>query len=124
MKQSSSRFPTNFYILKLTSGYVFLEDASCVSGGKTITNGAEEVLERLEEFVSNAPKKRVFYFDSNGELTELLHDNWKFLGFGFFPDASELLTADDESLRVLGRLCHSNMCLKTFFLTGKKVRRQ
>jgi hypothetical protein len=47
---------------------------------KTITNAAEKTV--LKCHVMGLGKRRLFYFDSDNDLTELLHDgNGKFVNF-------------------------------------------
>lgn len=45
---------------------------------KTVTNGAEEVVARLYNFNMLNPNRRLFYYDSEGELAEIRHTT---LGF-------------------------------------------
>lgn len=47
-------------------------------GGPTVTNDAAGVVERLEPILGG---RRLFYFDSEGELSELRVQNGKFAGF-------------------------------------------
>jgi len=47
----------------------------------TITNAAEEVVAELIVKGRLAPGRRLLYFDSEGELTELLIKQGKFIGF-------------------------------------------
>lgn len=47
---------------------------------KTITNAAEQVVATCH--MAGLGKRRLFYFDSDNDLTELLHDgNGKFVNF-------------------------------------------
>lgn len=52
----------------------------------TVTNDAENVIRRL----SPAPRQRVFYYDSLGQLDELVHANGAFVRFapGSRPDVT------------------------------------
>lgn len=47
----------------------------------TVTNLAEEVVAELFEQKVLTPFKRLFYFDSEGELDEITHKNGRFTGF-------------------------------------------
>lgn len=47
----------------------------------TITNGAEEVVEKLFKQGYLPENRRLFYYDSDGELDELVHDKGTFIRF-------------------------------------------
>lgn len=52
---------------------------------RSITNDAEAVIKMLLAYYAD---KRVFYFDSSGDLDELCHNGVRFTGFSFgAPDA-------------------------------------
>jgi len=44
----------------------------------TITNGAEEVIERLGDKIKG---KRLFYIDTEGQIDELIHKDGQFIKF-------------------------------------------
>ena len=48
---------------------------------KTITNDVEWVCGQLKELGFLKPGRRLFYYDSAGELSELLHNGERFIGF-------------------------------------------
>ena len=59
---------------------VTIIDGANYYGSMSITNDAEAVTEYLiKEY---GPEKKFFYWDTEGELTELLHDGKVFTGFG------------------------------------------
>ena len=72
----------NFNIVVDSLLYVVLEDIGPWDKFLTITNGAEKVVAKM--YLAGLGERRLFYYDSEGDLTELKHDNWgKFIGFGF-----------------------------------------
>lgn len=71
----------NYAILRCASTYVLLADEGPWDKYKTITNAAEEVVRELLERNPGFRGRRILYYDSEGELSELLHDNKQFTGF-------------------------------------------
>lgn len=57
-----------------------LRDTGHAAGHPTITNDAEYVVQSLAR-LWKIEGMRIFYYDSDGELSELLHDGPKFTGF-------------------------------------------
>lgn len=51
---------------------------------KTITNAAEEVVAELTKYGALTDDRRLVYYDSEGEKSELLHRNGDFIGFAPF----------------------------------------
>jgi len=73
----------NFDIVRNDEGTALvLRDVGPWDEYLTITNGAEHVVERLvrEGFLPEG--RRLLYHDTDGELTELLMKNGRFVGFG------------------------------------------
>jgi len=67
---------------------IVIRDLGPWSQHMTVTNDAEWVIEKL----SPAPLQRVYYYDSEGQLDELLHRNQRFVGFA--PGDRVGMTAD------------------------------
>jgi len=73
----------NYRIIRTTEAYILLEDLGPWSQHPTITNDAEQVVEAVAVQLGN---RRLLYYDSEGDLTELKHTNGKFTGFGFVKE--------------------------------------
>lgn len=58
-----------------SSPTIMIED---LDGPLSVTNDAEAVVEKLLERYGD---KRIFYYDTQGELSELTHDGERFTGF-------------------------------------------
>ena len=73
--------PPNFETVEDSENCHIIRDIGPWNTHLTITNGAELVVEFL--FNNNIIKngKRLFYYDSDNELSELRHENGKFLGY-------------------------------------------
>lgn len=83
-----SRWQARYHILSATPERIVLQDLGPWDMHPTITNAAEEVLAALQPDRG----QRVFYWDSLGELTELLHEGAAFLGYApAQPEALELV---------------------------------
>ncbi len=67
----------NYMIRDRTDERIVLQDIGPWDEFMTITNAAEWVIESLGDIGG----RRVFYYDSDGELTELLVKNGRFAGF-------------------------------------------
>ena len=68
-----------YTIERINEARVVLRDSG---DGVSVTNSAEAVLESLAQRGTLRP--RVFYYDSDGDFGELLHDgSGNFRGFGF-----------------------------------------
>jgi hypothetical protein len=70
---------------------VFLVDLDDDIEAPSVTNGAEQVVERIID--DYGPHRRIFYRDSMGHWDELAHDGRRFTGFkagtdGFTPPAA------------------------------------
>lgn len=68
-----------YEVSALNSKYVLLKDLGPWDKYPTITNSAEEVVS--EVMVWLMPNQRIFYYDSNGILTELIHKDGMFHSF-------------------------------------------
>ena len=53
--------------------------------GMTVTNDAEAVVEYLAGGTALTPGRKLYYYDTEGELAELKVEDGKFAGFGFPP---------------------------------------
>ena len=58
-----------------------IRDTGHGCGEPTITNDAEGVVAELVATRKLKPRTRLLYIDSEGDLTQILHDGRKFLGF-------------------------------------------
>ena len=70
----------NFTIIEDTEERILLLDVGPWITHLSITNGAEQVVEELAPTLNG---RRLFYLDTDGYETELLHKDGKFVGFGF-----------------------------------------
>jgi hypothetical protein len=68
----------NYRVVKGTEAYLLLEDLGPWHKYATITNAAEEVVAAMLPQLGN---RRLLYYDSEGELTELLIKAERFAGF-------------------------------------------
>ena len=71
----------NYSIVREDESIIILRDLGPWSKYLTITNGAEEVIEELNALGRLTNKKRVLYYDSDGFLDEIAHQDGKFRGF-------------------------------------------
>ena len=70
----------NFAIIVDSAKFVVLNDLGPWDRFKTITNAAESVVRTMH--VNGLGPRRLFYYDSDSDLTELVHDgNGKFVDF-------------------------------------------
>lgn len=74
-----------FRITSFEPDRIVIRDVGPWSKHKTITNDAEGVIKRLDP----APGQRVFYYDSEGNLDELVHEDGKFVRFAPGPSMQE-----------------------------------
>jgi hypothetical protein len=72
--------PANFAIVLRTSKSLLIRDVGPWNVHFTITNDAERVVEDLCAG-SLLHGRRLFYFDSEREITELVHENGRFVRF-------------------------------------------
>jgi hypothetical protein len=71
----------NFEIVEQTPEAVTIRDIGPWDQYPTITNSAEEVVEVLSRELVIKNGQRLLYWDSENELTELLHKDGLFMGF-------------------------------------------
>lgn len=81
----------NYKIVEDTQDRMVLKDIGPWDKHKTVTNGAEDVVAELSERLG---ERQLFYYDSEGELAEIIHKNGKFLRY-VFPDRENLTTNND-----------------------------
>ncbi len=79
-----------FEVVRSDNGTVVLRDVGPWSKHPTVTNDAEQVVESLGNWVGS---RRLLYYDSDGELTELKHEGTRFTGFAFV--SSEMKTQEE-----------------------------
>lgn len=75
----------NYEVVRSTDGWVIIRDLGPWDKYTTVTNDAEAVVERLILTGGVSPPQRLFYYDSENELNELMI-NWrekKFHGFAY-----------------------------------------
>ena len=70
----------NYRILKVNYTDIVISDISNSTGAKSITNSAEEVVKELCQLFDH--NKKIMYYDSDGNLGELVHENGVFKNFG------------------------------------------
>jgi len=75
--------PANYEIVDQTPKAVLIKDLGPWSRHFTITNDAEGVVLRMSPILKG---RRLYYFDSDGDLTELVIENGHFKGFRYGPD--------------------------------------
>lgn len=68
----------NYCISSQNQNEVFLQDIGPWDQYPTITNSAEEVVEEIAQVLHG---RRLFYYDSEGDVTELVVRNDKFARF-------------------------------------------
>lgn len=79
-----------YEVVERDAGKVVLRDIGPWSQHPTVTNDAEQV---VEDVLAWAGGRRILYYDSEGELTELVHDGTRFVRFAFVK--SEVKSAQD-----------------------------
>lgn len=84
-----SRRTPNYAIVERGDSLV-LKDLGPWDRYPTITNDAESVVERLLSTGDLAPEQRLFYFDSDGHLDEILVKDGRFAGFAPGPNPHDL----------------------------------
>ena len=71
-----------FAFLKRTENLVLIRDLCEEFHCMSITNGAEQVIKKLDEY-GMLGNRQVFYIDTDGRVDELVHNEGKFCGFKF-----------------------------------------
>lgn len=72
------RDQANYEVIEISTRRIVLADIGPWDEYKTITNDAESVVSNFAGTIGN---RRIFYYDSDGELTELLVKDGRFAGF-------------------------------------------
>jgi hypothetical protein len=67
---------SDYEILRVEPDRIVIKDLNL--GRVSVTNDAEHVVFELN---SRMPGKRIFYYDSEGDLAELVHENGRFIDF-------------------------------------------
>jgi len=62
----------------VSGGAIVIRD---MNNGVSITNSIEKVLSHFEQHHEPIGQRRFFYYDSDGILTEAVHDNGRFIRF-------------------------------------------
>ena len=65
----------------------------------TVTNDAENVVQRLERQGHLPVSRRLFYYDSEGELSEILVRDGFFAGFALYRDEKASPAATNEAMK-------------------------
>ena len=71
----------NYEVIGATNGRILIRDLGPWDKYMTVTNAAQEVVEELVQSCVLHDGDRLFYFDSMGELDEIIVENLKFSGF-------------------------------------------
>ena len=74
--------PANFEIVKIRPESVTIRDIGPWDRCLTVTNDADNVVAEMFRMGALLPEQRLFYYDTDGQLDELVHKNGKFVGFG------------------------------------------
>lgn len=73
-----------YSILNVTDVCVIIKDEFTDTNPiKSVTNDAERVVAEVNRA---HPGKRIFYYDTEGDITELVHDKGRFVKFVTFDD--------------------------------------
>ena len=68
----------NYRVMSVRDDRVIIKDSGL---DRSVTNSIEAVLKHVNAHVASLSARRFLYFDSVGELTEVLHDNGVFKAF-------------------------------------------
>jgi hypothetical protein len=71
----------NIEIISNESNIIIIKDIGPWDNHPTITNDAEGVVSRLWRGCHLSNQKRLYYYDSEGQMDELLHKDGVFKGF-------------------------------------------
>ena len=80
----------NYTVVSITSKSVIIRDTD---NGVSITNSIEKVLANIEQNYEPIGQRRFFYFDSYGELTEVIHNQGAFVDFRHVPESAAVLVS-------------------------------
>lgn len=75
-----NQLKANYLVREKTAERIILQDLGPWDQYATITNAAENVIAEVERLYGIGTRQ-VFYYDSEGELTELLVKDGRFVGF-------------------------------------------
>lgn len=70
----------NYDVVEQTGDYVVIRDLGPWTNYQTITNAAEEV---IKELLPTLEGRRLYYYDSSGDIGELMISDGGFAGFAF-----------------------------------------
>jgi hypothetical protein len=84
----STWIKANYSVKEVTDKRIVLEDLGPWDKYMTITNAAESVVEEIEQ-AYGIGNRRLFYYDSDGEFTELLVKDGQFAGYKYAEDKHE-----------------------------------
>lgn len=72
-----------FVIERVEREYTLIRDVGHAEGRPTVTNRAEDVVAALAGMGMGVlpPGRRLFYYDSEGHLDEIVHNAGRFVGF-------------------------------------------
>lgn len=68
-----------YSIICFSKDIIILSDESILLGGKTITNGVEQILQELSKLYGKDVK--IIYRDTDGNYDQIIHSNFKFIDF-------------------------------------------
>lgn len=74
--------PLSYEVVASDDRILVIRDTSHLTGGRTVTNDAERVIADLNR-QGLLNDRRLLYYDSEGQLDELVHNEGEFLGFQF-----------------------------------------
>lgn len=94
------KIEANFDVLLTTGMFIIIADRD--DGGRSVTNDAANVVDRVSALVGGVGKRRLYYRDSAGRYDELKVRNESFAGFAPCSDHqqeafSEWLGADSAA---------------------------
>lgn len=72
-----SKVRASYLVTGVDQNWITLRDQD---GRVSVTNDAEAV---VEEVLAQIGNRRIRYYDTQGDLGELIHDGRQFTGFGF-----------------------------------------
>lgn len=74
----------NYEVIEKTETSLIIQDIGPWSVFPTITNDAESVVARLAAS-GDLESRLLYYYDSDGQMDEILHEDGKFIGFAPGP---------------------------------------
>lgn len=74
--------PAEFKIVEITDDHLIVADVGHAYGCLTVTNDVNRVVSSLHHKTGFLPNdRRLFYYDSEGDLCEVLHTDGRFIGW-------------------------------------------